>query len=79
MILNMFSDQISCADCEWILRENFKFPRHHAATLLFNSCVQDWRDTISTIKLPTLIIGGEKASFRLIVSAGYKVKLKDLD
>ena len=61
MILNMLSDQISCADCEWILRENFKFPRHHAATLLFNSCVQDWRDTISTIKLPTLIIGGEKS------------------
>ncbi|WP_170953730.1 alpha/beta fold hydrolase [Synechococcus sp. UW179A] len=61
MILNMLSDEISNADREWILKENFKFPRHHAATLLFNACVQDWRDTISMIKLPALIIGGEKS------------------
>ena len=41
---NMLSDQISSADRDWIMAENLKFPRHHAATLLFNHSTQDWRD-----------------------------------
>ena len=55
---NMLSDQISSADRDWIMAENLKFPRHHAATLLFNHSTQDWRDLITRIQIPTLIIGG---------------------
>jgi pimeloyl-ACP methyl ester carboxylesterase len=58
---NMLSDQISRADRDWIMAENFKFPRHHAASLLFNHSSQDWRDLIMRIQLPTLIIGGESS------------------
>lgn len=58
---NMLSDQISSADRDWIMAENLKFPRHHAATLLFNHSTQDWRDLIMRIQIPTLIIGGESS------------------
>lgn len=58
---NMLSDQISSADRDWIMAENLKFPRHHAATLLFNHSTQDWRDLITRIQIPTLIIGGESS------------------
>ena len=61
MISAMLSDQISTNDRNWILGENDKFPSQHAATLLFNSSTQDWRDLIRRIKLPTLIIGGESS------------------
>ena len=61
MIGNMLSAQISKPDQEWIIDENLKLPRRHAATLLFNHSVQDWRDTISSIKLPVLIISGEES------------------
>src|SRR5262249_40361031 len=40
-----------------------KLPRRHAATLLYNHCVQDWRDVIPRIKLPTLIFGGRVSIF----------------
>ncbi|MCU0492559.1 MAG: alpha/beta hydrolase [Chloroflexaceae bacterium] len=43
---------------EWIIQRNLRMPRAHAATLLYNHCGQDWRDTISRITLPTLIVGG---------------------
>jgi len=61
MIENMLSTQITKADKEWIINENLKLPRRHAATLLFNHSVQDWRDTISTIRVPVLIISGEES------------------
>ena len=59
MIGAMLSNRISKVDRDWILGENDKFPSQHAATLLFNSSTQDWRDLIPRITLPTLIIGGE--------------------
>ena len=61
MISAMLSEQISTNDRHWILAENDKFPSQHAATLLFNSSTQDWRDLIRRIKLPTLIIGGKSS------------------
>lgn len=59
MIENMLSDQLSADIHEWILAENLKFPRKHAATLLFNHSLQDWRDVMPRIDLPTLIITGK--------------------
>lgn len=43
---------------EWIIQRNFRLPRAHAATLLYNHCHQDWRDVIPRITIPTLVIGG---------------------
>ena len=61
MIGAMLSNRISKVDRDWILGENDKFPSQNAATLLFNSSTQDWRDLIRRITLPTLIIGGESS------------------
>jgi non-heme chloroperoxidase len=42
----------------WIIEQNMKFPRVHAAELLYNHCHQDWRDVVKRITLPTLVVGG---------------------
>jgi pimeloyl-ACP methyl ester carboxylesterase len=42
----------------WMIEENLKLPRGHAATLIYNHCHQDWRDVMPRINLPTLYIGG---------------------
>ncbi|HEX7813313.1 MAG TPA: alpha/beta hydrolase [Burkholderiales bacterium] len=44
-------------------QENLKFPRASAAKLLADHCVQDWRDTIPRISVPTLIYGGTASFF----------------
>ncbi len=46
----------------WIIRRNLCLPRQCAATLLYNSSAQDWRDVIPRINIPTPVVGG-KASF----------------
>jgi non-heme chloroperoxidase len=42
----------------WMIEQNLKFPRAHAATLLYNHCHQDWRDVFARIDVPCLFIGG---------------------
>ena len=61
MIENMLSDQLSPEDHEWIIAENLKFPRRHAATLLFNHSLLDWRDVMPRIDLPALVITGRSS------------------
>ncbi|HEX2525370.1 MAG TPA: alpha/beta hydrolase [Geminicoccus sp.] len=58
----MFTPAFPAADLDWIVQENLKFPRGFAADLLFDHCLNDWRDIIEQIRLPTLVIGG-RASF----------------
>jgi pimeloyl-ACP methyl ester carboxylesterase len=43
---------------KWMIEENLKLPREHAATLIYNHCHQDWRDVFARIDLPSLFIGG---------------------
>ncbi len=74
MMNNMLSEQTSASDKRWIMEENFKFPLHHAATLLFNHSTQDWRDVITKIKLPSLIVGGEDSVVPLIARNGFIAK-----
>jgi pimeloyl-ACP methyl ester carboxylesterase len=47
----------------WVLEQNLKFPRPHAARLLVDHCTQDWRDTIRTIDVPTVVFGGTASFF----------------
>jgi non-heme chloroperoxidase len=43
---------------QWMIAENLKLPRAHAAKLLYNHCHQDWRDVFARIDVPSLFIGG---------------------
>jgi len=45
-------------ESEWLLSEALKMPRDLAALLLLDQICTDWRDTIETITLPTLVIAG---------------------
>lgn len=53
------TDSISEEEKAWIIQQNLRLPRQHAATLLYNHCAQDWRDVIPRIDIPTLVVGGE--------------------
>jgi len=48
---------------EYALAQNLKFPRQEAAKLLVDHCVQDWRDTITRINVPTLVVGAKGSFF----------------
>jgi len=54
----MVTSAISDEEKSWIIERNLRMPRTHAATLLYNHSTQDWRDTISRINIPTLIVSG---------------------
>jgi non-heme chloroperoxidase len=44
---------------KWMIAENLKFPRAHAAALIYNHCHQDWRDVMPRLNVPCLFIGGK--------------------
>jgi pimeloyl-ACP methyl ester carboxylesterase len=54
----MFTSAIGESDLLEIARENLKFPRNHAAELLADNVIQDWRTVIERIRIPTLVFGG---------------------
>ncbi len=54
----MFTTHADPEKKAWAVQLNFKLPRIHAATLLWNHCHQDWRDVIPRITVPTLVVGG---------------------
>ena len=59
MIGGMLTSGVSSETRDWIVDCNRRLPRVQAAHLYFNHSVQDWRDVISRIDLPTLIVGGK--------------------
>ena len=58
LIGSMFTRTFPAERAKWVIEQNFKMPRRHAASLLLNHSVHDWRDLIPRIALPTLIVGG---------------------
>jgi len=54
----MVTSAMPAQTLEWMIEENLKLPRAHAATLIYNHCHQDWRDVIPRIDVPALFIGG---------------------
>ncbi len=44
----------------WVLSENLKLPFKYSGKLFLNHATQDWREVISEIDKPSLIITGEK-------------------
>lgn len=63
-LLNMFfTKQFPRDQLPWVLAENLKFPREHAAKLLVDHGVKDWRDIIRMITIPTLVVSGSASLF----------------
>ena len=54
----MFTDGYPAERVAWAIERNLRMPRRHAASLLLNHSVHDWRDVIPRITLPTLIVSG---------------------
>lgn len=70
----MFAKATGESELLEIAQQNLKFPRTHAADLIADNCIQDWRAVIERIVQPTLVFGGEAsihpiASQRWIASA----------
>lgn len=63
IIRGMFTGAMPEEDLRWIAAENLKMPREAAADLLFDHCLNDWRDVIMATRLPSLVIGGRKSIF----------------
>jgi len=54
----MFTGAIGEGDLLKVACENLKFPRDHAADLLADNVIQDWRTVIERIQFPALVFGG---------------------
>jgi non-heme chloroperoxidase len=54
----MFTEAVGEDELLEIARENLKLPRNHAADLLADNVIQDWRAVIAQIRHPTLVFGG---------------------
>ncbi len=63
ILRGMFTEAMPEADLRWIAGENLKMPRGAAADLLFDHCLNDWRDVIASTRLPALVVGGRKSIF----------------
>jgi non-heme chloroperoxidase len=55
----MFTKEYPRDMVDWVIKQNLKFPRPYAARLLFDHATNDWRDMLSTISVPALIVGGK--------------------
>ncbi|OIK24991.1 hypothetical protein VT52_023825 [Streptomyces malaysiense] len=45
-------------DRRWVVARNLLLPREYAGRLLLDNVMQDWRDVLPRITVPTLVIGG---------------------
>jgi pimeloyl-ACP methyl ester carboxylesterase len=55
----MFHNAPAEQDLEWMVRESSKLPTGPLSAILFDQTVQDYRDVLPTIHVPTLICWGE--------------------
>ena len=58
IIFDMLSPRLSELQGDWLLQQNLLLPRLHAAALLWNCALMDWRSTVGQINVPALVIGG---------------------
>ncbi|MEU8518044.1 alpha/beta hydrolase [Streptomyces sp. NBC_01216] len=47
------------SDRAWVVAQNLLLPREYAGRLLFDNVMQDWRDVLPRITVPTLVLGGD--------------------
>ena len=63
LIARLFSPSLPSDELLWFASEIVKLPRPHAANLLWDHCLLDWRDVIQTIHLPALVVGARESIF----------------
>jgi pimeloyl-ACP methyl ester carboxylesterase len=54
----MFHQEQDPGDIEWMVRECLKLPIGPLGAILFDQCVQDYRETVKSIDTPALILWG---------------------
>ena len=55
----MLTPDIPTEDLDWLYAENLKLAMPFGAKLLIDHVMQDWRDVLARIDVPTLVVGGE--------------------
>lgn len=63
VITGMITAEVGEADRKWLLDQNRLMLREHAATLFLDFVLQDWRDVLPLINVPTLVLGGTSSMF----------------
>lgn len=63
LVRGFFTPTLSETDYEWILSENRKMSDAHAAALLIDHALKDWRDVLPRITVKTLVLAGELSLF----------------
>lgn len=58
-LVSMLTPDIPAADLDWLYAENLKMALPFGAKLLNDHAMQDWRDVLPRIDVPTLVVGGE--------------------
>ncbi|WP_257454223.1 alpha/beta fold hydrolase [Archangium lipolyticum] len=58
-LVSMLTRQIPGEDLEWLYQENLKLDGGFGARLLLDHIMQDWRDVLPRIDVPTLVLAGE--------------------
>ncbi|WP_328842863.1 alpha/beta fold hydrolase [Streptomyces sp. NBC_00258] len=58
-LTSMLTKDIPPQDLDWLYQENLLLPMPWGARLLLDHIMQDWRDVLPRIAVPTLVIGGE--------------------
>jgi len=56
---SMLTPDIPADDLAWLGAENLKLPAPWGARLLLDHVMQDWRDVLPRIDVPTLVLAGE--------------------
>lgn len=58
-LVSMLTKDIPADDLAWMAGENMKLPASWGARLLLDHVMQDWRDVLPRIDVPTLVLAGE--------------------
>jgi pimeloyl-ACP methyl ester carboxylesterase len=58
-LVSMLTKGIAADDLAWMSEENLKLPAPWGARLLLDHVMQDWRDVLPRIDVPTLVLAGE--------------------
>lgn len=58
-LTSMLTEDIPPQDLDWLYQQNLLLPMPWGARLLLDHVMQDWRDVLPRITVPTLVIGGE--------------------
>jgi non-heme chloroperoxidase len=68
---DMFHNAQAQEDLDWMISESSKLPAGPLSAILFDQTVQDYRDVLPTVDVPTLICWGEHDQLLPVSGASY--------